>query len=244
MNIPIILQLETAFSQLESRLESIISEYQKNDEFIIIPNFLPETVIEIMKKEALNLNANIHRSFIPKHKKGGSVSRNTIYDKTDIFKQLYESENFREILGKITNEKLKICPKNDQHGCALYYYNEEGDFIGYHFDTSYYIGNRYTLLIGIVDESSCYLEYELFHKSQYSKIIRDRTKIDPGSLVLFNGDKLRHRITPAKKDELRIVLTLEYVSNTAMNPFLKFVSNMKDSIAYFGFKNVFQTRKR
>ena len=111
MNIPIILQLETAFSQLESRLESIISEYQKNDEFIIIPNFLPETVIEIMKKEAFNLNANIHRSFIPKHKKGGSVSRNTIYDKTDIFKQLYESENFREILGKITNEKLKICPK-------------------------------------------------------------------------------------------------------------------------------------
>ena len=29
MNIPITLQLETAFSQLESRLESIISEYQK-----------------------------------------------------------------------------------------------------------------------------------------------------------------------------------------------------------------------
>ena len=244
MNIPITLQLETAFSELETRLDSIIAEYRKNDEFVIIPNFLPEPLIEIMKKEAFNLNANIHRSFIPKHKKGGSVSRRTIYEKTDIFKKLYESINFREILGKITNEELKMCPENDQHGCALYYYNEEGDFIGYHFDTSYYIGNRYTLLIGIVDESSCYLEYELFHKSKYSEIIRNKTKVDPGSLVLFNGDKLRHRITPTKKDELRIVLTLEYVSNTAMNPFLKFVSNMKDSIAYFGFRNVFQTRKR
>ena len=42
---------------------------------------------------------------------------------------------------------------------------------------------------------------------------------------------------------LRIVLTLEYVSNTAMNPFLKFVSNMKDSIAYFGFKMFFKREK-
>ncbi len=244
MNIPIILQLETAFSQLETKVDDIIREYYKNDEFVIIPNFLPEDVIEIMKKEAFNLNENVHRSFIPKHKKGGSVSRDIIYDKTDIFKKLYESNNFRKILGKITNQELKVCPKNDQHGCALYYYNQEGDFIGYHFDTSYYVGKRYTLLIGVVDESSCYLEYELFHKSQDSEIIRNRTKIDPGSLVLFNGDKLRHRITPAKKDELRIVLTLEYVSNTAMNPLLKFVSNMKDSIAYFGFKNVFQTRRK
>ena len=244
MNIPPTLQLETSFSQLESRLDGIISDYYKNDEFVIIPNFLPKDVIETMEKECFGLIDNIHRSFIPKHKKGGSVSRNTIYEKTKIFREIYESNSLREILCKITNEKLELCPEDDQHGCALYYYNEEGDFIGYHFDTSYYIGKRYTLLIGIVDKSSCYLEYELFHKHKHSEIKRNKTKITPGSLVLFNGDKLKHRITPAKKNELRIILTLEYVSDPAMNPFLKFVSNMKDSIAYFGFKSVFQKRKK
>ncbi len=244
MNIPPTLQLETSFSQLESRLDGIISDYYKNDEFVIIPNFLPKDVIETMEKECFGLIDNIHRSFIPKHKKGGSVSRNTIYEKTKIFREIYESNSLREILCKITNEKLELCPEDDQHGCALYYYNEEGDFIGYHFDTSYYIGKRYTLLIGIVDKSSCYLEYELFHKHKYSEIKRNKTKITPGSLVLFNGDKLKHRITPAKKNELRVILTLEYVSDPAMNPFLKFVSNMKDSIAYFGFKSVFQKRKK
>ena len=244
MNISTTLQLETSFSQLKSRLDEIISDYYKNDEFVIIPNFLPEDVIKIMEKECFRLNDNIHRSFIPKHKKGGSISRSTIYEKTNIFKEIYESNDLREILCKITDEKLELCPEEDQHGCALYYYNEEGDFIGYHFDTSYYVGKRYTLLIGIIDKSSCYLEYELFHKHKHSEIKRNRTKIEPGSLVLFNGDKLRHRITPAKKNDLRIVLTLEYVSDATMNPFLKFVSNMKDSIAYFGFRNVFQTRNK
>ena len=244
MNISTTLQLETSFSQLKSKLDEIINDYYKNDEFVIIPNFLSEEVIDIMEKECFQLSNDIHRSFIPKHKKGGSVSRNTIYKKTNIFKELYESNDLLEILCKITNEKLMICPEDDQHGCALYFYNKEGDFIGYHFDTSYYVGKRYTLLIGIVDKSSCYLEYELFHKQKHSEIKRKKTKIEPGSLVLFNGDKLRHRITPAKKNDLRIVLTLEYVSDTAMNPFLKFVSNMKDSIAYFGFRSVFRKRKK
>ena len=91
MNIPITLQLETAFSQLESRLDSIIAEYRKNDEFVIIPNFLPEPLIEIMKKEAFNLNANIHRSFIPKHKKGVAF-RAEQYTKKQIFLKSFTSQ--------------------------------------------------------------------------------------------------------------------------------------------------------
>jgi hypothetical protein len=56
----------------------------------------------------------------------------------------------------------------------------------------------------------------------------------PGSLVLFNGDKLWHAISPLAKGEERVVLTMEYVTNPEMGPFKRFVSNMKDAIAYFG----------
>ena len=238
------LQLETALSQLEPRLNDIIKEFNANDEFIVIPDFLPKKIINYLQIESLKLNDCVHRSFIPRHKKGGSISRDKLFEKTNVFKQIYNSNELLQILTKITNENLEICPSDDQHGCALYYYNQKDDFIGYHFDTSYYNGKRYTLLIGIIDESSCYLEYELFHKQKSKEIKKDKTKVEPGTLVLFNGDKLRHRITPAGKGDLRIVLTLEFVSDTNMSPFLKFVSNMKDSIAYFGFKNVFKSKER
>jgi hypothetical protein len=48
--------------------------------------------------------------------------------------------------------KLSLCPENDPHSCALYYYTEPGDHIGFHYDTSYYKGARYTILMGLVDK--------------------------------------------------------------------------------------------
>lgn len=60
--------------------------------------------------------------------------------------------------------------------------------------------------------------------------------------MVFNGDKLYHRITPARENEERIVLTMEYVTDSRMRPWRRFVSNMKDSIAYFGFRHVFTRR--
>ncbi len=64
----------------------------------------------------------------------------------------------------------------------------------------------------------------------------------PGCLVVFNGDRLRHAITPLGPGEERFIVTMEYVTDTRMNPLLCFVSNMKDSIAYFGFRKVFGRR--
>ena len=70
-------------------------------------------------------------------------------------------------------------------------------------------------------------------------------QIPPGGLVFFDGDKLRHRISPMGTDEMRVSLTFEYVTNPNMRAWRRFVSNMKDAIAYFGFKQVFrQLRQR
>jgi hypothetical protein len=56
--------------------------------------------------------------------------------------------------------------------------------------------------------------------------------------VIFNGNKLWHAIAPLEAGAERIVLTMEYVTNPTMSPFHRFISNMKDAIAYFGFSAV------
>ena len=45
-------------------------------------------------------------------------------------------------------DDLHLCPDEDPHACALYFYTEAGDHMGYHYDTSYYTGARYTVLFG------------------------------------------------------------------------------------------------
>ena len=144
----------------------------------------------------------------------------------------------------LTGDRLQLSPADDPHAYALYFYSRPGDHIGWHYDTSYYSGRRYTLLLGVVDRSTCRLDYELHTKTAGR---RGAGRIDadsPGGLVLFDGDKLRHRITPIGKNEFRVSLTFEYVTSQHMSPWWRFVSNMKDAVAYFGFRQVFSRMAR
>ena len=47
-------------------------------------------------------------------------------------------------------------------------------------------------------------------------------------------------ITPLAAGERRVSLTFEYVTDRRMRPWRRFVSNMKDAVAYFGFRQVFR----
>jgi len=231
------------FYSSPEELGELRDEFLGNDEFIIIPQFLPEPLIDFLQNKIGNVRSDINRSYIPNHKKGGSIPRSILERKAPVFSSIYMSQGILGFFNFLSQKKLLHCPDHDLHACALYLYTKKGDHIDFHFDTSYYDGQRYTALLGIVNRSSSVLEYELFHKKNDKNIDSGSAAIEPGTLVFFNGDKLRHRVTPAGDGEERIVLTLEYVTNQKMKPTKKFVSNMKDAIAYFGFKKVFSRSK-
>ena len=147
------------------------------------------------------------------------------------------------VVRRVTNASVDRCPESDPHACALYYYTEPGDHISFHFDTSYYKGTRYTVLLGLVERSSSRLVCQL-HKDDPARAVRELAlATEPGTLVLFHGDKLWHKITPLGEREERVSLTLEYVTDSGMTPVKRFVSNMKDAVAYFGFRSVFGRRR-
>ena len=47
-------------------------------------------------------------------------------------------------------------------------------------------------------------------------------------------------MTPLGEGEERVSLTLEYVTDPSMNPVKRLFSNLKDAVAYFGFRAVFR----
>ena len=96
------------------------------------------------------------------------------------------------------------------------------------------------MLLGVIDESSCKLDYELHTKDPSKADEPGSGQYPPGALIVFDGDMLRHRVTPSLEGEVRVSLTLEYVTNPNMRPWRRFISNMKDAIAYFGFRQVFR----
>ncbi|WP_425495874.1 HalD/BesD family halogenase [Paraburkholderia bonniea] len=208
--------------------------------FLYLDDFLAPEVTAQLAHTAHALLGEVNRNYLPGHKQGGSVSRHTIDQFAPFIAELYRSPGLIAWLEKLSGDTLQLSPADDPHAYALYYYTRAGDHIGWHYDTSYYDGRRYTVLLGVIDQSSCRLDYELHTRDPDRPDEPGSVQIPPGGLVFFDGDKLRHRITPAAANEMRVSLTFEYVTHPTMRPWRRFISNMKDAIAYFGFRQVFR----
>ena len=214
-------------------------EYVRQGSFVYVENFLPAEITARLIEAVDAVRNSVNRNYLPGHKQGGSVSRHTIDMQAPLIAELYRSAALRRWLDDLTGERLQLSPPDDPHAYALYFYTRAGDHIGWHYDTSYYAGKRYTLLVGLIDDSSCRLDYELHTREKGAAVICGSIKILPGGLVVFDGDALRHRISPSCEGESRISLTFEYVTDPRMHPWWRLISNMKDAFAYFGFRQVF-----
>ena len=236
------LVLATCTSRLnDSDLRAV---FARQGAFLHLEAFLAPEITSQLTTSARGLLDEVNRNYLPGHKRGGSVSRHTIDRAAPFIAQLYRSKALLSLLERTCGETLLPCPDDDPHAYALYYYTRPGDHIGWHYDTSYYEGRRYTLLLGVIDESSCRLDYVLHTREPGVPEQSGSLQIAPGGLVFFDGDKLRHRITPLSESEMRVSLTFEYVTDRGMLPGWRFISNIKDALAYFGFRQVIRGRKR
>lgn len=229
--------VEDGLSEAIAKLDEpdIHRAYWDQNEFVFLPGFIPRTVIEPCRFEVERVEHDVHRNYVPGHKQGGSVSYYVIREKAPAILALYRSSALRTFLSWLVDAPLMLCPEDDPHSCALYYYTKPGDHIGFHYDTSYYRGARYTVLIGLVEQSEhCRLVARVHKGKETTAISETRIPMEPGTMVVFNGDKLWHAVTPLWAMERRVILTLQYVTDQRMGPLKKLFSNMKDAFAYFG----------
>ncbi len=236
--------VEHAVASLD--FEQVRQQYWDQNEFVCLPQFLSQSVIEeYFLPSVQDMKPQLNRNYIPGHKKGGSVSYYTVREHAPTFVELYRSPAFVDFLSRLVGARLMLCPENDPHACALYYYTELGDHIGFHYDTSYYKGARYTILMGLVDRSpSCRLVCQLYKNDPQRQMKELQLATEPGTVVIFNGDKLWHAVMPLGESEERAVLTLEYVTNQEMGSAKRLYSNLKDAFGYFGLKALFSGEAR
>jgi hypothetical protein len=225
-------------------LGALRRDYERQGAFLYLDEFLaPEATAQLIRAVAA-LEGSVHLNYLPGHKQGGSVGRHTIDRLAPFIADLYRSPALIHWLAQLTGERLQVSPSDDPHAYALYFYTRPGDHIGWHYDTSYYAGRRYTLLLGVIDRSSCRLDYQLHTREAGAAVVSGSAQIPPGGLVVFDGDKVRHRITPLKAGEVRVSLTFEYLTDPRMRFGWRLISNMKDAVAYFGFRQVFRRSAR
>ncbi|HET8530801.1 MAG TPA: 2OG-Fe(II) oxygenase [Methylomirabilota bacterium] len=233
-------EIDAALDRLDAA--RLAQEYWAQDEFLFIKGFLPSAAIEVLLDDVRRLEPGLNRNYVPRHKKGGSVSHYAIADDGPALLAFYRSERFRRFLGGLVRADLQLCPDEDPHACALYFYTEAGDHMGYHYDTSYYKGARYTVLLGLVQDSSSRLLCRLHTRQPGQAPVEMAVAIEPGSMVIFNGDKVYHGVSPSREGERRVVFSMEYVTSREMGRAQRLFSNLKDAFAYFGIRALWRGR--
>lgn len=214
------------------------AQQYRSHEVLVIDDLLPpEFVATKLLPEVELCKQYIHRVKVGTFKKSGSVGRDTLQHHAPNIFSLYTSEKMLRFVESIVGEKLFLCPEWDQHAAALYYYTEPGDCIGVHYDKSFYRSKRFTVLIGLIQDSVssklvCYMGATKVNRRANPRDVMTH----PGCFVVFNGDKLWHEVTPLGEgeNERRVILTLEYVTDPRISFFNRFITNLKDRYLYFG----------
>lgn len=213
--------------------------YLEQGEFLLSDGpLLPEPLLERWKTEVQGLLPLVHRSTIPGHKQGGSVGFQAIASRAPSIRDVYRSPALVGFLSEIVGERIEVCPRRDQHSCALYVYSRTGDHIGFHYDTSYYRGARYTVLVGVHDDSSSRLVCRLHTRDRDRTVEVREVRLAPGQALVFNGDMVEHAVTPIRAGETRTVITMQYVTSGAMRWTHRVYSDLKDAFGYFGIRTV------
>jgi hypothetical protein len=202
------------------------------DRFAVMPDLLPARAFAALKAEAEGLVAP-ERSFVPAHKKGGTVAYETLIASAPAVVSFYHSADFQDFISRLIGSPVRATPINDQNSLSVLFYNKPGDHIGWHYDHNFYRGRHFTILITIVNEG--HSADGLSHAELKARIggqeIAVRTR--PNTVVVFEGARVRHKVTPVESGERRLILSMTYCTDPRAWWWQGISRRLKDT-AYFG----------
>src|SRR4030095_3060785 len=83
-------------------LDAVRATYRAHNEFVYFERLFPDSVVVPMVEEAQRARARINRNYIPRHKKGGSVSYYTLREQAPSILTLYRSPAFLDFVRQAT----------------------------------------------------------------------------------------------------------------------------------------------
>ena len=191
---------------------------------IIILNEINEMLKNKLIQTRVSINSyfeNIYNCALP-NRKGITIPTENIIKYSPNLIEFYKNE-LCNIISK--NIGLQLYPTNLDMptSCVILIYEEEGDWINWHYDYNYYDGRFFTVLIPITNEETCtYFQY----KDDKNQIIN--IDVRNNNAICFEGNYLYHRASKLCKNQKRVILSCQYVTDNNMNFINKLRIKLKD----------------
>ena len=220
----------------------IKKKYICNDNFclykefnVFLKNQIKDEINYLTEKKEIQKRVNIttfpetiFNCALP-NKKGITISTSNVIKHAPNLINFYQND-----LCKLVSKQLKInlfpTNLNLPTSCALLIYENEGDWINWHYDYNYYDGRFFTLLIPITNHLTC-TEFQFKNDKNQIKSVN----LTNNNSICFEGNYLYHRASKLCKNEKRVVLSCQYVTDNNIN----FLNNIRLKIKDFAYTGKF-----
>ena len=209
-----------------------------------LPSFAQNlaTLADILAREEFtNLVEDVERlveterSYLPTHKKGGTVAYETLERQVPRLVSLYRSESLRMLVSDIVGLKVEPTPEHDQSSCSVLFYEKPGDHIGWHYDHNFYRGRHFTVLIPIINrgrETNGLSQARLMaRQDSHERVI----PTPPNAMIIFEGARVSHKVTPIGPGEKRVIWSMTFCADSRNSAFQGMARRVKDT-AFFGLR--------
>jgi hypothetical protein len=203
--------------------------------FAILDNVLATDLFAQINAEVAAL-IETERSYLPTHKKGGTVAYSTLREKAPALVDHYLSEDMFQLVSRIVGVKVGPTPLHDESSCSVLFYEKPGDHINWHYDHNFYRGRHFTVLVPLVNRGC---DGGLSTARLLAKQRRRDVEIatPPNRMIVFEGAKVRHKVTPISEGERRTVWSMTYCVDPRNSAVQGVARRVKDT-AFFGLRSL------
>jgi hypothetical protein len=235
------------YRELEARLARISGAYAPDlqalrqraapsfaDRLAVMTDLLPPEAFATVRAEAERL-AGPERSFVPTHKKGGTVAYETLIASAPTLVALYHAAGLKAFISRVVGVPVQPTPIHDQSSLSVLVYDKPGDHIGWHYDHNFYRGRHFTVLIAMANQG--HAAGGLSHAELQARVAGREIAVStaPNTAVVFEGARVHHKVTPIRDGERRLILSMTYCTDPRAWWWQGVSRRLKDT-AFFGIR--------
>ena len=200
----------------------IFNDKTRDQRVFAIKNFLPDETFKDLQQLALDNRHLFFRKsgFNRSVRRLDDMSFSTVHARAWL-KGLINDAFLAKVRAETGIDDLHYVTAEDRNQISLLYYAEAGDGIDWHFDGNIYLGQRWAGIFPLFEETgddTTKLELEV----NGEVMTFDREEVH-NTLLLFQGDQVKHRVRPMNDGEERLVVNLLFspTPNMTSNPVLR-----------------------
>ena len=201
---------------------------------VTIADALPPEQLQRIAADIAGLS-DTERSYVPTHKKGGTIAYETLCLQAPHVIELYQSPHFHALISRIVGVDVVPTPLHDQSSCSVLVYERPGDHIGWHYDHNFYKGRHFTVLLPVVNRDA---QGPGLSAARLSARIGGQDReipTPPNQLIVFEGAHVLHKASPIAEGERRVVLSMTFTTDPR-NSVLQGVARRIKDTAFFGIR--------